>query len=141
MTRLTRSPLLWPLLALAALLLFNLVVNPGFFAVRIQDGHLFGSLVDVLKNAAPTLLIAIGMTLVIASRGIDIGAKAQIQQLVAQLAADGMSVVFVSAELEEVVRICDQVVVLRDRRKVAELDGATSSVDDVVDLIARGGRS
>jgi galactofuranose transport system ATP-binding protein len=50
-------------------------------------------------------------------------------------------VVFVSAELEEVVRICDQVVVLRDRHKVAELDGASSSVDDVVDLIARGGRS
>jgi monosaccharide-transporting ATPase len=75
------------------------------------------------------------------TRGIDIGAKAQIQQLVAQLATEGMSVVFVSAELEEVVRICDQVVVLRDRRKVAELDGATSSVDDVVDLIARGGRS
>ncbi len=74
------------------------------------------------------------------TRGIDIGAKAQIQQLVAQLAADGMSVVFVSAELEEVVRICDRVVVLRDRHKVAELDGATTSVDDVVDLIARGGR-
>ncbi|WP_369132253.1 ABC transporter permease [Modestobacter sp. I12A-02662] len=76
MNRLTRSPLLWPLLALAALLLFNLVVNPGFFAVRIQDGHLFGSLVDVLKNAAPTLLIAIGMTLVIASRGIDLSVGA-----------------------------------------------------------------
>jgi ribose/xylose/arabinose/galactoside ABC-type transport system permease subunit len=74
--RLTRSPLLWPLLALAALLLFNLVVSPGFFAVRIQDGHLFGSLVDVLKNAAPTLLIAIGMTLVIASRGIDLSVGA-----------------------------------------------------------------
>jgi ribose/xylose/arabinose/galactoside ABC-type transport system permease subunit len=75
-TRLTRSPLLWPLLALAALLLFNLAANPGFFAVRIQDGHLFGSLVDVLKNGAPTLLIAIGMTLVIASRGIDLSVGA-----------------------------------------------------------------
>jgi monosaccharide-transporting ATPase len=75
------------------------------------------------------------------TRGIDIGAKAQIQQLVAQLAGEGMSVLFVSAELEEVVRICDRVVVLRDRHKVAELDGATTTVDDVVDLIARGGRS
>jgi ribose/xylose/arabinose/galactoside ABC-type transport system permease subunit len=75
-TRLTRSPLLWPLAALAALLLFNLVVNPGFFAVRIQDGHLFGSLVDVLKNGSPTLLIAVGMTLVIASRGVDLSVGA-----------------------------------------------------------------
>ncbi|SOE00124.1 sugar ABC transporter ATP-binding protein [Blastococcus haudaquaticus] len=75
------------------------------------------------------------------TRGIDIGAKAQIQQLVAELAGEGMSVVFVSAELEEVVRICDRVVVLRDRHKIAELDGADTSVDDVVDLIARGGRS
>jgi galactofuranose transport system ATP-binding protein len=73
------------------------------------------------------------------TRGIDIGAKAQIQELVAQLAGEGMSVVFVSAELEEVLRICDRVVVLRDRHKVAELDGATASLDDVVDLIARGG--
>ncbi len=76
LTRLTRSPLLWPLAAQAGLLLFNLVVNPGFFAVRVQDGHLFGSLVDVLKNGAPTLLIAVGMTLVIASRGVDLSVGA-----------------------------------------------------------------
>ncbi|SOE00122.1 ABC transporter permease [Blastococcus haudaquaticus] len=74
--RISRSPLLWPLAALLALLLFNLVVNPGFFTVRIQDGHLFGSLVDVLKNGSPTLLIALGMTLVIASRGVDLSVGA-----------------------------------------------------------------
>ncbi|GAA2695621.1 MULTISPECIES: ABC transporter permease [Actinosynnema] len=68
--------LLWPLLALAALLLLNLVVSPSFFALRLQDGHLFGSLVDVLRNGAPTLLIALGMTLVIATRGIDLSVGA-----------------------------------------------------------------
>ncbi|MGY1713983.1 sugar ABC transporter ATP-binding protein [Geodermatophilus sp. SYSU D01106] len=72
------------------------------------------------------------------TRGIDIGAKAQIQELVAQLAAEGMSVVFVSAELEEVLRICDSVVVLRDRQVVADLDASDTSLDGVVDLIARG---
>ncbi|MGW0519935.1 sugar ABC transporter ATP-binding protein [Crossiella sp. NPDC003009] len=72
------------------------------------------------------------------TRGIDIGAKAQIQQLVTDLAADGMAVLFISAELEEVVRIADRVVVLRDRHKVAELDGASTSVDEVVELIASG---
>jgi ribose/xylose/arabinose/galactoside ABC-type transport system permease subunit len=71
-----KNRLLWPLLALAALLLLNLVVTPSFFALRIQDGHLYGGLVDVLKNGAPTLLIALGMTLVIATRGIDLSVGA-----------------------------------------------------------------
>jgi galactofuranose transport system permease protein len=81
----TRSPLFWPLAALVALLLFNLAVTPAFFALRIQDGHLYGSLVDVLKNGAPTALIALAMTLVIATRGIDlsVGATAAIAGAVA----------------------------------------------------------
>ncbi len=73
------------------------------------------------------------------TRGIDIGAKAQIQALVGQLASEGMSVVFVSAELEEVLRISDRITVLRDHRTVADLDGATATLDSVVDLIASGG--
>jgi simple sugar transport system permease protein len=68
--------LLWPVLALVALLVLNLVVTPSFFALRLQDGHLFGSLVDILRNGAPTLLIALGMTLVIATRGIDLSVGA-----------------------------------------------------------------
>ncbi|WP_447009964.1 sugar ABC transporter ATP-binding protein [Saccharothrix hoggarensis] len=72
------------------------------------------------------------------TRGIDVGAKAQIQKVVADLAAEGMAVLFISAELEEVVRVSDRVVVMRDRQKVAELDGA-AGVDDVMALIAGGG--
>lgn len=76
------------------------------------------------------------------TRGIDVGAKAQIQKLVADLAAEGMAVLFISAELEEVVRISDRVVVMRDRQKVAELSaaetGGTVGVDDVMALIAGG---
>ncbi|OLF12205.1 sugar ABC transporter permease [Actinophytocola xinjiangensis] len=77
--------LLWPALALVALLVLNLVVTPSFFELRIRDGHLFGSLVDVLRNGAPTVLIALGMTLVIATRGIDlsVGAVAAIAGAVA----------------------------------------------------------
>jgi simple sugar transport system ATP-binding protein len=70
------------------------------------------------------------------TRGIDVGAKAQIQKVVADLAADGMAVLFISAELEEVVRVSDRVVVLRDRRKAAELSGADVSVDEVMAAIA-----
>ena len=71
-----RGHLLWPVVALVALLLFNQVMAPDFFSLRVQDGHLYGSLVDILRNGAPTVLIALGMTLVIASRGIDLSVGA-----------------------------------------------------------------
>ncbi|MFJ9770659.1 sugar ABC transporter ATP-binding protein [Kitasatospora sp. NPDC101157] len=56
------------------------------------------------------------------TRGIDIGAKAEIQKLVANLAEDGMAVLFISAELEEVLRLSHRIGVLRDHRMVAQLD-------------------
>ena len=70
------------------------------------------------------------------TRGIDIGAKAQIQQLVADLARQGVSVVFISAELEEVLRLSDRVVVMRDRGKVAERLNDGLKVADVLEIIA-----
>jgi len=70
------------------------------------------------------------------TRGIDIGAKAQIQTLVADLAAKGMSVVFISAELEEVLRLSHRVVVMRDRRKIRELANDDVSVGDLLEIIA-----
>jgi len=57
--RFTASSLFWPVVALVALLVFDAVAVPGFFALRIQDGHLYGSLVDILKNGAPTAIIAL----------------------------------------------------------------------------------
>jgi len=74
--RLRSSALVWPVLALVLLLAANAVARPSFLAVRFQDGHLYGSLIDILKNGAPTLLIALGMTLVIATRGIDLSVGA-----------------------------------------------------------------
>ena len=74
--RLTGSRLFWPLLALALLLSFNLVFTKGFFHIEIKDGHLYGSLIDILNRAAPLMLIAIGLTLVIAASGIDISVGA-----------------------------------------------------------------
>ncbi|MCG7523094.1 ABC transporter permease [Streptomyces sp. OfavH-34-F] len=71
-----RGRLLWPLIALAGLILLNVVYTPSFVELRIQDGHLYGSLVDILRNGAPTMLIAVGMTLVIATRGIDLSVGA-----------------------------------------------------------------
>jgi galactofuranose transport system permease protein len=71
-----RSPILWPLAILAAVLLFNLVATPGFFAVEVRDGRLYGSLIDILNRAVPVLLVSVGMTLVIATRGVDLSVGA-----------------------------------------------------------------
>ena len=68
--------IVWPLLALAALLLFNLFFTKGFFSVTMNNGHLYGSLIDVLNRGAPVMLLAMGMTLVIATGGIDISVGA-----------------------------------------------------------------
>jgi galactofuranose transport system permease protein len=69
---LSRSNIAWALVALAALLLFNLFFTPHFLHIEIREGHLYGNLIDILKNGAPIMLLAIGMTLVIATHGIDI---------------------------------------------------------------------
>lgn len=60
------------------------------------------------------------------TRGIDVGAKAEIQKLVLDLAKEGMSIVFISSELEEVLRISHRVVVLRDHKKAAEYSSDVS---------------
>ena len=66
----------YPLIALALILLFNVFFSPGFFVIEIKDGHLFGSLVDILNRAAPVALLTLGMTLVIATGGIDLSVGA-----------------------------------------------------------------
>ncbi|MEJ2210574.1 MAG: sugar ABC transporter ATP-binding protein [Anaerolineae bacterium] len=72
------------------------------------------------------------------TRGIDVGAKTEIQKLVMQLAEEGKSCVFISSELEEVVRVSDRVAVLRDRKKVAEYGG---DVDDKTLIQAMAGEA
>jgi simple sugar transport system ATP-binding protein len=73
------------------------------------------------------------------TRGIDVGAKAQIQKLVLSLCAEGMSILFISSELEEVVRCSDRVAVLRDRRMIGELRGGQISEGAILKTIAQGG--
>ncbi|HEY4015273.1 MAG TPA: ABC transporter permease [Polyangiaceae bacterium] len=69
---LSKGPVFWPLVVLALMLLFNLATNAHFFSVTVRDGHLYGSLVDVLNRAAPLMIVSMGLTLVIATKGIDI---------------------------------------------------------------------
>jgi simple sugar transport system permease protein len=71
-----QHPLLRPAAALLVLLILDAVLVPGFFRLDIKEGHLYGAVVDILNRAAPLMLAALGMTLVIATRGIDISVGA-----------------------------------------------------------------
>jgi len=70
------------------------------------------------------------------TRGIDIGAKQEIEQLIAKLRADGLAVLFISSEIEEVVRNCSRVLVLRERRLAGEVAAADLSVERLMHLMA-----
>lgn len=63
-------------IALVSVLLFNWVLFPGFFSIEWKDGRLFGSLIDVLNRGAPVAILAIGMTAVIATKGVDLSVGA-----------------------------------------------------------------
>ncbi|HEX9448909.1 MAG TPA: ABC transporter permease [Dongiaceae bacterium] len=64
------------IIALVAILIADWLVFPDFFHIRLQDGRLFGSIVDVFNRGAPVAILSIGMTLVIATRGIDLSVGA-----------------------------------------------------------------
>lgn len=70
------------------------------------------------------------------TRGIDVGAKAEIEKLIHSLRARGMAVLFISSDLEEIVRTCQRVAVLRDRRKIGEIAGAEVQASQIMNLIA-----
>ncbi len=75
------------------------------------------------------------------TRGIDIGTKTEIQKLVLDLADDGMSVAFISSEIEEMLRTCSRMAVLRDGKKVGELSGEQLTQETIMQTIAGGERS
>jgi simple sugar transport system permease protein len=67
---------LWTLLALLIILLINRLVSPNFFEIRMVNDRLVGSLINIIDSSAPYVLLAIGMTLVIATKGIDLSVGA-----------------------------------------------------------------
>ncbi|MBQ9031464.1 MAG: sugar ABC transporter ATP-binding protein [Parasporobacterium sp.] len=72
------------------------------------------------------------------TRGIDVGTKTEIQKLVLKLAEEGMSVTFISSEIEEMLRTCSRLIVMRDRKIVGELTGDDLTQDHVMITIAGG---
>ena len=75
------------------------------------------------------------------TRGLDVGAKAEIQRLMLEMCGDGVSVIFISSELEEVIRCSNRIVIMREGKKAGELtgpfDGNTQS--RILQIIAEGG--
>jgi monosaccharide-transporting ATPase len=109
--------------------------DPSMLVKNLSGGNQQKVLLARWLATAPQLIILDEPT-----RGIDVGAKADIQRKVTELAAEGLAVVFISSELEEVVRLAQRIVVMRDRRKIGELDAHDTSVDDVVAAIAAEAR-
>jgi simple sugar transport system ATP-binding protein len=72
------------------------------------------------------------------TRGIDIGTKTEIQKLIVKLASEGMSVMFISSEIEEMLRTCNRMAILRDGHKVGELEEHQLSQHNVMKAIAGG---
>ena len=72
------------------------------------------------------------------TRGIDVGTKVEIQKLVLQLAAEGKSVTFISSEIDEMLRVCSRLIVMRDRQVVGELRGSDLNQSSIMKTIAGG---
>ena len=106
--------------------------DPNALIRNLSGGNQQKVLLARWLATAPELLILDEPT-----RGIDVGAKADIQRKVAELAEQGLSVVFISSELEEVLRLAQRVIVLRDRHKIGELASTGTTVDDVIAAIAQ----
>ena len=91
MTRIWKHRLFWPIAALVALIAVNSIARPRFLTITMRDAELYGALIDILRNSAPLMLVALGMTIVIATRGIDlsVGAIMAVSGAVALTVIDG----------------------------------------------------
>lgn len=105
--------------------------NPDHLIKNLSGGNQQKVLLARWLLTEPSLFILDEPT-----RGIDIGAKAEIQKLVLSLSREGMSFVFISSELEEVMRVSDRIAVLRDHHKVTELKDKDISQQTIMQAIA-----
>jgi simple sugar transport system ATP-binding protein len=105
--------------------------NPNALLRNLSGGNQQKVLLARWLATAPRLLILDEPT-----RGIDVGAKADIQRKVAELADQGLAVIFISSELEEVLRLAQRVIVMRDRHRIGELLSKDVDLDGLIDFMA-----
>ena len=108
--------------------------DPNMLVGNLSGGNQQRVLLARWLATAPELIILDEPT-----RGIDVGAKADIQRKVAELSDQGLAVIFISSELEEVLRLAQRVVVMRDRRRIGELDSRDVDLDGLIDFMANQG--
>jgi monosaccharide-transporting ATPase len=108
--------------------------DPNLLVGHLSGGNQQKVLLARWLATSPELIILDEPT-----RGIDVGAKADIQRKVAELSEQGLSVVFISSELEEVLRLSQRVVVMRDRRRIGELESRDVDLDVLIDYMANQG--
>ena len=108
--------------------------DPNALVGTLSGGNQQKVLLARWLATAPELIILDEPT-----RGIDVGAKADIQRKVAELSSQGLSVIFISSELEEVLRLAQRVVVMRDRRQLGVLDSRAVDVEGLIDYMANEG--
>jgi monosaccharide-transporting ATPase len=109
--------------------------DPSLLARNLSGGNQQKIVLARWLATAPRLIILDEPT-----RGVDVGAKADIQRKVAELSAAGLSVIFISSELEEVLRLAQRVVVMRDRRQITQLHSPDVDLDGLVEFIADAGK-
>ena len=109
--------------------------DPDALVGNLSGGNQQKVLLARWLATAPELLVLDEPT-----RGIDVGAKADIQRKVSELSAQGLAVIFISSELEEVLRLAQRIVVLRDRRKIGEVSSEGLDLDGLIDYLANEGR-
>ena len=73
------------------------------------------------------------------TRGIDVGAKAEIEEVIQELASNGISILMISSEIAELERSCDRIIVMREGQKMGELCGDDINQDVIMERIAAGG--
>lgn len=109
--------------------------DPDMIAGNLSGGNQQKVLIARWLATAPELLILDEPT-----RGIDVGSKADLQRKVAELSEMGLSVIFISSELEEVLRLAQRVVVMRDRKCIGEIDSQRVKLNGLIDFIANAGK-
>jgi monosaccharide-transporting ATPase len=105
--------------------------DPGLLAKNLSGGNQQKVVLARWLATAPQLIILDEPT-----RGIDVGAKADIQRKVVELSSQGLAVIFISSELEEVLRLAQRIVVMRDRRQIGLVDSHMTNLEGLVDLMA-----
>jgi len=100
--KITENQLFFPIAALMLILLFDLITIPNFFRISFHQGHLYGNLIDILRNSTPVIALSIGMPLVIATGGVDLSVGA-IMAIVSSVAALLMNPFVLGTELQAIV--------------------------------------